>query len=147
MNKPAEFYLYQGEGKQIVPASLRACRRIGAVEHNGRTVVLVNIDPPIPPGTVPPGVRSDVIGLSQQGPKPFDGLSPGETANVLLWEVYDFGGGQLGVALESRLGFSTICKTRPMIDSRGRIMDAPAAARAFVNSVIRALEEGGEPKK
>jgi hypothetical protein len=147
MSTPADFYIYQGEGKQIAVSTLRACRKIDAVQHNGKTVVLVSIDPPIQAGTVAPGVRPDVLGLSQQGPKPFDRLAPGETASVLLWEVYDFGQGKLGVALESRLGFSTICRSKPMLDSRGFIMAPPAAARAIVASITRALEEGGDPKK
>ena len=146
MNKPADFYLYQGENNFIAPGTLRACRTISAVAHNGQTVVLVNLDPPLPAGTVVAGVRDDVIGLSQIGSKPFDRLAPGETAAALLWEVYDLGAGKYGIALQSTLGHSTISKTRPAVDSRGAIMQPPAAARAFVASITRALTEDGKPK-
>lgn len=146
MNKPADFYLYQGDGHQTVLQTLRACRKIGAVEHNGRTVTLANVDPPIPQGIFAPGVRADVLGLSQHGAKPFDRLSSGETATALLWEVYDFGGGKLGVALDPTLGRGTIYKSKPMLDSRGNIIEAPAAARAFVASITRALTEDGKPR-
>ena len=147
MNKPADFYLYQGENDRIVPDSLRACRTIRAVAHNGQTVTLVTIDPPVPEGTVAPGVHAGVLGLSQIGPKPFDRLAPGETATALLWEVYDLGAGKYGIALQATLGRSTIAKTRPAIDSRGNIMQPPAAARAFVASITRALSDGDNPPK
>ena len=146
MNKPADFYLYQGENNLIAPGSLRACRRIDAVAHNGGTVILVTVDPPLAKGTVAPGVRDDVLGLSQVGLKPFDRLPPGETATALLWEVYDLGAGKYGVALQSTLGRSTIAKSRPQVDSRGAIMQPPAAARAFIASITRALSEDGKPK-
>jgi len=147
MNKPADFYLYQGEQNHIAPGSLRACRKISAVAHNGQTVTLVAVDPPLAPGTLAPGVRPDVLGLSQVGLKPFDRLSPGETATALLWEVYDLGAGKYGVALQSTLGRSTIAKSRPQVDSRGAIMQPPEAARAFVASITRALSEGGDKPK
>jgi hypothetical protein len=147
MNKAADFYLYQGENNRIAPGSLRACRIISAVAHNGGTVTLVAVDPPLAKGTVVPGVRDDVLGLSQVGFKPFDRLSPGETATALLWEVYDLGAGKYGIALQSTLGRSTIAKSRPQVDSSGAIMQPPAAARAFVASITRALSEGDDPKR
>ena len=146
MNKPADFYLYQGENNRISPGSLRACRIISAVAHSGQTVTLVAVDPPLAKGTVVPGVRDDVLGLSQVGLKPFDRLSPGETATALLWEVYDLGAGKYGVSLQSTLGRCTIAKSMPQVDSRGAIMQPPAAARAFVASITRALSEDGKPK-
>ena len=94
MNKPADFYLFQGDGNFVVVSTLRACRKIGTVEHNGRTITLVNVDPPIQAGILVPGVRNDVLGMSSYGPKHFDRLTSGETAQAVLWEVYDFGGSQ-----------------------------------------------------
>ena len=146
MNKPADFYLYQGDGNFAVVSTLRACRKIGVVEHNGRTVVLVTVEPPIPNGIVVPGVRTDVLGMSHYGPKPFDRLASGETGTAVLWEVYDFGGGKYGVAMEPTLGRGTIYRSKPAIDSQGNIMEAPPAAKAFVNSIIKKLSEGGGPK-
>ena len=146
MTKPADFYLYQGENNRIAPGSLRACRMIDAVAHDGQTVILVTIDPPLPAGTVVPGVRTEVLGLSQVGSKPFDRLSPGETGSALLWEVYDLGAGKHGVALQSALGRCTVSRSKPAVDSRGAIMPPPAAARAFVASITRALSEDGDPK-
>ena len=139
MNRPADFYLYQGDGNYVVVSSLRACRKIAAVDHNGRTIVLVNVDPPIPNGTLAPGMRIDVLGMSTYGPKAFDRLSPGETATAVLWEVLDFGGGKYGVALEPTLGRGTIYRSKPAIDSQGNIMESPPAAKAFVNSIIKKL--------
>ena len=147
MYKPADFYLYQGDGHQEVVRKLRACRKIGTVEHGGRTVILVNIEPPVAPGTFAPGVRSDVLGMSTYGPQPFDRLASGEIGTAILWEVYDFGGGKYGVALEPTLGRGTIYRTRPAIDSQGNIMEAPAAAKAFVSSIIQKLNDTAPPKK
>jgi hypothetical protein len=146
MNQPADFYLYQGEGNQVVLRTLRACRKVGAVQHGGKTVILVNVEPAIPAGTFPPGVRADVIGMSQHGARPFDRLAPGDIGSALLWEVYDFGGGKSGVALEPTLGRGTIYRAKPALDSKGNIMEAPAAARAVVSSIIRALKDGSGPK-
>jgi hypothetical protein len=146
MNKPADFYLYQGDGNYTVVATLRACRKIGTVEHNGRTIVLVNVEPPIPKGILVPGVRTDVLGMSSYGMKPFDRLSPGETGTAVLWEVYDLGGGQYGVAMEPTLGRGTIYRSKPAIDSQGNIMEAPPAAKAFVNAIIKKLSDAGDPK-
>jgi hypothetical protein len=146
MTPPADFYLYQGEQNRVVPGSLRACRRIGAVPHNGQTVTLVAIDPPLPKGTVAPGVRDNVLGLSQVGLKSFDRLSPGETATALAWEVYDLGADKYGVALQSTLGRCTIAKAKPAVDSRGAIMQPSAAARAFVASITRALSDESDKK-
>ncbi len=146
MNRPADFYLYQGDGNHVVVATLRACRKIVSVEHNGRTIVLVNLEPPIPIGILAPGVRSDVLGMSHYGPKPFDRLAPGEKGTAVLWEVYDFGSGKYGVAMEPTLGRGTIYRSKPAIDSQGNIMEAPPAAKAFVNSIIRKLGDGSEPK-
>ena len=142
MNKPADFYLYQGDGNFAVVRTLRACRRIGTVEHTGRTVTLVNVDPPIPNGTLAQGIRTDVLGMSPYGPKPFDRLAPGEIAQAVLWEVYDFGGGQYGVAMEPTLGRGRIHRSKPAIDSQGNIMEAPPAAKAFVNAIIKKLSDG-----
>ena len=148
MSKPADFYLYQGENNLIAPGSLRACRKMDTVAHNGQTITLVAIDPPLPAGSFAPGVRADVVGLSQIGAKPLDRLSPGETAAALVWEVYDFGAGKHGVALQSTLGRCTVSKSKPAVDSRGAIMQPPAAARAFVASITRALsEDGNDPKR
>jgi len=155
MNQPADFYLYQGLGNDAVVRTLRACRKIGAVEHGGKTVVLVTVEPSIPAGIFAPGVRSDVIGMSHDAAKPFgkpsakpfDRLAPGETASALLWEVYDFGGGKYGVALEPTLGRANIHRSKPALDSQGNIMAAPAAARSMVNAIIRALESETNPTK
>jgi hypothetical protein len=146
MNKPADFYLYQGDGNFAVVGTLRACRTIGTVQHNGRTITLVNVEPPIPGGVLVPGVRTDVLGLSAYGPKPFDRLAPGEIAQAVLWEVYDLGGGKYGVAMEPALGRGRIYRSKPAIDSQGKIMEAPQAAKAFVNSIIKKLSDGSDPK-
>src|SRR5262249_28993893 len=143
MNKPADFYLYQGDGNYVVVSTLRACRKIGTVEHNGKTVTLVNVDPPVPNGILVPGVRADVLGMSAYGPKQFDRLAAGDTATAMLWEVYDLGGGKLGVAMEPTLGRGKIYRSKPAIDSQGNIMQAPPAASAFVNSIIRKLNDPG----
>jgi hypothetical protein len=141
MNRPADFYLYQGDGNFTVVSTLRACRKIGTVEHHGRTIVLVNVEPPVPGGILVPGVRADVLGMSPYGPKPFDRLAPGEIGQAVLWEVYDFGGGKYGVAMEPTLGRGRIYRSKPAIDSQGNIMEAPPAAKAFVNSIIRKLND------
>jgi hypothetical protein len=146
MNKPADFYLYQGDGNFMVVRSLRACRTIGTVQHNGRTITLVNVAPPIPNGILVPGVRTDVLGMTPYGPKSFDRLAPGEIAQAVLWEVYDFGGGQYGVAMEPTLGRGRIYRSKPAIDSQGNIMEAPPAAKAFVNSIIKKLSDAGDQK-
>jgi len=145
MNRPADFYLYQGDGNYRVVSTLRACRKIASVEHSGKTIVLVNVDPPIPIGILAPGVRPDVLGMSPYGAKPFDRLSPGEQGTAVLWEVYDFGGGKYGVAMEPTLGRATIYRSKPAIDSQGNIMEAPPAAKAFVNSIIKKLSDGTDP--
>ena len=48
---------------------------------------------------------------------------------------------------QSTLGRSTIARSRPQVDSRGAIMQPPAAARAFVASITRALSEGDDKPK
>jgi len=141
MNKPADFYLYQGDGNFVVVRTLRACRKIGSVEHNGRTIVLVNVEPPVANGILVPGVRTDVLGMSPYGLKPFDRLAPGERGTAVLWEVYDLGGGKYGVAMEPTLGRATIYRSKPAIDSQGNIMGAPPAAKAFVNAIIKKLDD------
>jgi hypothetical protein len=146
MNRPADFYLYQGDGNFTVVSTLRACRTIGTVEHHGRTIVLVNIEPPVPGGILVPGVRTDVLGMSHYGAKAFDRLSPGEAGSAVLWEVYDLGGGKHGVAMEPTLGRARIYRSKPAIDSQGNIMEAPPAAKAFVNAIIKKLSDNGEPK-
>ena len=146
MNRPADFYLYQGDGNYTVVSTLRACRKIGTVEHHGRTIVLVNVEPPVPNGILVPGVRTDVLGMTPYGPKPFDRLAPGEIGQAVLWEVYDFGGGKYGVAMEPTLGRGRIYRSKPAIDSQGNIMEAPPAAKAFVNSIIKKLSDAGDPK-
>jgi hypothetical protein len=143
MNRPPDFYLYQGDGTYAVVSTLRACRKVGVVEHSGRTVVLVTVDPPVANGILVPGVRTDVLGMSHYGPKPFDRLPSGETGTAVLWEVYDLGGGKYGVAMEPTLGRGTIYRSKPAIDSQGNIMEAPPAAKAFVNSIIKKLNDPG----
>src|SRR5262245_25530002 len=146
MTTPPDFYLYHGEGNQAVLRVLRACRRIGTIEHQGHRVFLVSIEPPIPLGYLPDRVKTDVIAMSQHGPKPLDRLAPGDTGSALVWEVYDLGGGKLGVGIEPSIGRATIYKTKPALDSRGIIIDAPAA-RAVVSSIIRALESDDRSTK
>ena len=146
MNKPADFYLYRGDGNFVVVGTLRACRKIGTVEHNGRPIVLVSVEPPIPDGILVPGVRTDVLGMTSYGPKSFDRLPPGEIAQAVLWEVYDFGGGKYGVAMEPTLGRGRIYRSKPAIDSQGNIMEAPPAAKAFVNSIIKKLSDSSDSK-
>jgi len=145
MKTPADFYLYQGEGQPVVLGVLRACRKIGAIEHAGRTVILVTLEPAIPPGTLPPGVKTDVIGLSQYGAKPLDRLAPGDIGSAELWEVYDFGEGKLGVGVAPSIGRANIYRIRPALDSKGEVIKAPAAAKQVMNSILNAL--GAEEKK
>ena len=147
MNKPADFYLYQGEGNQAVLGTLRACRKIGAVEHGGQTVLLVNIEPPISLGALPGGVSTTVIGLSRHGAKALDRLAPGDIGSALVWEVYDLGGGKLGVGLEPTIGRGTIYRIKPALDSKGAVMPPPAAAKLVMGSILRALGEDGSAKK
>jgi hypothetical protein len=147
MNKAADFYLFQGDGNFAVVSTLRACRKISTVEHSGRTITLVNVDPPVQAGILVPGVRNDVLGMSSYGPKHFDRLSSGEIAQAMLWEVYDFGGGKYGVAMEPTLGRARIYRSKPAIDSQGNIMEAPPAAKAFVNSIIKKLTDPGSREK
>jgi hypothetical protein len=147
MNTSPDFYLYEIDTNQDVLRVLRACRKFAVVEHGGHKVMLVTVDPPIAAaGILPAGVSTTVIGLSQEGQKPFDRLSPGDVGSALLWEVYDLSGGRLAVAAAPGLGRGTIYKSRPAIDSKGRVMPPPAAARQVLGSIIRALESGDGKK-
>jgi hypothetical protein len=48
--------------------------------------------------------------------------------------------------MEPPLGRARIYRSKPAIDSQGNIMEVPPAAKAFVNSIIKKLSDGGEPK-
>jgi hypothetical protein len=147
MNTPPDYYLYEIDSHQDVLRALRACRTFAVVEHGGHKVTLATVDPPIAhPGVLPEGVSTTVIGLSQHGNKPLDGLSPGDIGSSLLWEVYDLSGGKLAVAAAPGLGRGTIYKSRPAIDSKGRVMPPPSAAKQVLGSIIRALESGDGKK-
>jgi len=147
MNKPADFYLYQGEGNQPVLAVLRACRKIGAVEHAGQTVLLVTIEPPIPAGYFPAGVSTTVIGVSEHGANPLDRLAPGDIGSAEVWEVYEFGQGKLGVGMAPSIGRGNVYRIRPALDSKGNVIAAPAAAKAVMGSILRALGANDNPTK
>jgi len=140
MTKPPDFYIYRGEGNQAVLGTLRACRKLATAEQSARTVMLVTIDPPIAAGTLPAGVSTNVVGLSEHGPKPLEQLKPGDTGSAEMWEVYEFGQGKLGVGLSPAIARVNVYKARPALDSKGNIMAVPAAARAAIASIIRALE-------
>jgi hypothetical protein len=141
MTTPPDFYLFEIEGNRDILRALRSCRKIGAVQHAGSTVLLVTVDPPIAaPGILPAGVSTTVIGLSQHGGKPLASLFAGDTASALLWEVYDLSGGKFAVSAAPDIGLGKIYKSRPAIDSKGRVMPPPAAARQVLGSIIRALE-------
>jgi hypothetical protein len=147
MNTPPDFYLYEIEDDRDLIRTLRACRKFAVVEHGGQQVTLATVDPPIAAsGILPAGVSTAVIGLSPHGKKPFDRLAPGEIGSALIWEVYDLSGGKLAVAAAPGLGRGTIYKSRPAIDSKGRVMPPPAAARQVLGSIIRALESGDGKK-
>ena len=146
MNKPPDFYIYQGEGNRAVLETLRACRRISTVEQGGRTVVLVAIEPAIAAGTLPGGVSTSVVGLSQHGPKPLEQLNSGDIGSAEMWEVYELGAGKLGVGLSPTIARVNVYKTKPAIDSKGAVMKPPAAARQVMSAILRALEEGGKGK-
>jgi len=93
-------------------------------------------------------VSATVIGRSPHGAQALDRLGPGENGSALVWEVYDFGEGKLGLGAAPGIGRGTIYKVRPAIDSKGAVMPAPAAAKAMMGSILRALEAGeGPPKK
>ena len=146
MNTPPDFYLYQGEGNQAVLGTLRACRRIATADQSGQTVVLVAIEPAIAAGTLPGGVSTSVVGLSQHGTKALEHLKPGDIGSAEVWEVYELGGGKLGVGLSPTIARANVYKTRPAIDSKGAVIKPPAAAKAVMASILRALEEGGTGK-
>ncbi len=147
MNKPPDFYLYQGEGNQAVLGTLRACRKIGTAQQSGQTVMLVANEPPIAAGTLPGGVSTSAVGLSQHGAKALEQLNPGDIGSAEMWEVYEFGGGKLGVGLSPTIARVNVYKTKPAIDSKGAVMKPPAAARMVMNAIFRAIEDGGTAKK
>ena len=98
---------------------------MATAEQGGQRVMLVAVEPAIMSGTFPPGVRPDVIGLSHHGAKPLEHLKPGDIGSALLWEVYDFGGGKLGVAVAPTIGRATIYRTKPALDSKGAVWRHP----------------------
>ena len=146
MNTLPDFYLYQGEGNAAVLYTLRACRRMATVEQGGRTVMLVAIEPAIALGTLPPGVSTTVVGLSQHGAKALEQLKPGDIGSAEMWEVYEFGGGKLGVGLSPTIARVNVYKTKPALDSKGAVIKPPDAAKMVMNSILRALEQGGTGK-
>ena len=103
----------------------------------------MNLEPPIPIGILAPGVRSDVLGMSPYGPKPFDRLAPGEKGTAVLWEVYDFGGGKYGVAMEPTLGRGTIHRSKNLRStSRATSWKRLRPRKPSSTSIIKKLSDG-----
>jgi hypothetical protein len=146
MTTPPDFYLYQGEGNQAVIGTLRACRKIATANQNGQAVMLVAIEPAIAAGTLPGGVSTTVVGLSRHGGNALENLRPGDVGSAGVWEVYELGGGKLGVGLSPTIARANVYKTRPAIDSKGAVIKPPAAAKAVMASILRALGEDGSAK-
>jgi hypothetical protein len=116
-----DFYLYEGDGNRALLGVVRACRIIDTVTHRGRTIFLVTLDPPVPKGAFPPSLRTDVVGLSNDGGAPLEQLASGDVGGALIWELFD-ATSAFSVGYAPNLGHGVIYKDRPNLDSKGYVI-------------------------